>query len=91
MNEDTHSVRGHMIVKVSHVADRDLNPNLLDANVPALNDIFYLFIIHFQIPAQSQPVPRNSHQLNRSQGFASVKQEVRLNIWSGHPSGLKGQ
>lgn len=73
-----------MIVKVSHVVDRDLNPDLLDASVPALNDIFYLFIIHFQIPAH--PVPANA---NDSQS-TPVKQEPRLNIWSGHPSGLKG-
>lgn len=63
MNEDTHSVGGGMIVKVS----QDLNPNLLHANVPTLNDIFYLY---FQIAAQ--PVSANASQ------FSPVKQEPKL-------------
>lgn len=63
MNEDTHSVGGGMIVKVS----QDLNTNLLHANVPTLNDIFYLY---FQIAAQ--PVSANASQ------FSPVKQEPKL-------------
>lgn len=66
-----------MIVKVPHVVDRDLNPDSLDANVPALNDIFYLFIIHFQIPAHPVPACANDTQ------STPVKQEPRPNSQSG--------
>lgn len=73
-----------MVVKDPHVADRDLNPDLLDANVLVLNDVFYLFIIHFQIPAHPVPAKANDSQ------FRPVKQEPRLNIWSGRTPVLKG-
>lgn len=62
-----------MIVKVPHVVDRDLNPGSLDANVPALHDIFYLFIIHSQIPAHPVPACANDAQ------STPVKQEPRPN------------
>lgn len=85
MHEDTHSVKGHMTVKVPHDADEDLNPDLPNAKIPALNDIFYLFIIHFQILAHPVTAKTSDSQ------FTPVKQKLRLNIWSGHPLGPKGQ
>lgn len=93
MNEDHPRRERCMIVKVSHVADRDLTPNSLDANVPALNDIVYLFMIHFQVPAHSVPasVSQFSPLKTGAKGFTPVKRELTPNIWSGLLLGLQGQ